>query len=531
MLIQRAGGDEGGAAVAVGATPSLMIKGQFDSHVYDLPGGKTELKYAEPFSGIAAAVDVFKYCYHAQVDRLMDTPEMPEESLELNALQTNGVFSLACCSNGLCMDDDYDGTGVPQRNPPNAESEWKKGGANGKSVPETGNCRGTAFFDWWRVRCPLVSGKTSLTSLKEQLKTKSQIRLLKNIDANAGLLTTCEFPRMGKTYAKCDPKELDRYAANFCKRFSEEPEDIFTCGGDDEYSAQWRVMYPQDCADVPEGKPCWACHDHPYKKLQKNAFCQCRVPMGWFEMTKAIDDSATCKETPMGSAPNCRNVVGYTLKLGIAEEGGFSDNNVHWKSVRTCEVTSYEWYTNALEPSEWTSSFEFQQDFVMVQAQLEYDPGNSNDALLNLIFLLFLIGLVVEFIAFMRNKPCQCCGKRLKFGALWPEAMNFKRCFWCWLYSSPLPDPTLFAALQARDEHLRGKDFFQYCVQGPDKGRFKYVGNRLTGRKVYVAPRMKAVDHKFSMQKPIKIKDLMLGYDQKKNAKVAPKTDELAVVE
>ena len=33
---------------------------------------------------------------------------------------------------------------------------------------------------------------------------------------------------------------------------------------------------------------------------------------------------------------------------------------------------------------------------------------------------------------------------------------------------------------------------------------------------------MKAVDHKFSMQKPIKIKDLMLGYDQKKGAKIAP---------
>ena len=252
-----------------GSEEILAIKGKFESHVYDSPDGATENKYVDAFKGISAAVEVFRPCYHAQIDRLMEKGEMhmSEKSTALNELQTAGRFTLACCSNTVCVDDDYDGRGVPQRDPPEADSEWRKGGANGRSVPDSGNCKGTAFFDWWRVRCPLISGKTSLASIKEQLKTKSQIRLLQNIEQGSGQLTVCEFPRMGKTYAKCDPRELAYYHGNFCKRFSPNPHDMFTCGGDDIYSAQWRVTYPSDCADVPEGKPCWACHDNQKKKI------------------------------------------------------------------------------------------------------------------------------------------------------------------------------------------------------------------------------------------------------------------------
>jgi|MDSY01.1.fsa_nt_gb hypothetical protein len=517
VLVPRAGSED---AAAAGDTNTLAIKGSFETHSHDRADGKTEAKYGEAFTGIHAAVEVFKDCYHAQVDRLMEKGEtdMSEESEALNDLQRSGSFSLACCSNTLCVDDDYDGRGIPERDPPSTDSTWKRGGANGKSVPETGNCVGTAFFDWWRVRCPLVSGRTSLTSIKEQLKTKSMIRLLKNEVPGSGQLTVCEFPRMGKTYAKCNPKELETYDGNYCKKFSEKPEDTFTCGGDDEYSLKWEVLYPDDCADVPEGQPCWACHDHPSKTVYKKAFCQCRVPQGWFETSKALDDSGTCKHTPIGSVPSCRSVVGYSLKLGIADEGGLAENDA-WRSVRTCEVTSYEWYNNALEPFQWTSNFEFQQDFVMVAAG-EYDVEGDGDLLPFMIFIAFILFFVIQAIGCMRNKVCQCCAKRLTIGAVF-DMLPFwtaKRCFWCWLYNSPLPDPTLYAALQARDEHLRGKNFWQFATQGPLTGRYRTVG----GKRIYEPPRMKAVDHKFSMQKPIKIKDLMLGYDQKKGAKIAP---------
>ena len=130
-----------------GSEEILAIKGKFESHVYDSPDGATENKYVDAFKGISAAVEVFRPCYHAQIDRLMEKGEMhmSEKSTALNELQTAGRFTLACCSNTVCVDDDYDGRGVPLRDPPEADSEWRKGGANGRSVPDSGNCKGTAF--------------------------------------------------------------------------------------------------------------------------------------------------------------------------------------------------------------------------------------------------------------------------------------------------------------------------------------------------------------------------------------------------